>query len=173
MLRAMQAEGLDLDACIRVLEAGETRSSGAERQSRYRARKAERNDSDVTGDVTPSPNERDNLTPTRERKTEAKASSKKRRAIPDDWQPLEFSEGSESRKVVDSWPPGERPAQVEQFKAHHRSKRNTFIDPQDAWSTWVLNTRKWGIGRHERSSNPTGDALARVQAAIRSGSSFG
>jgi hypothetical protein len=84
-------------------------------------------------------------------KTEAKASSKKRRCqIPDDWQPSEFAIGTESRKVVDSWPPGELPAQVEQFMAHHRSKRNTFHDPQDAWSTWVLNTRKWGIGRNER-----------------------
>jgi hypothetical protein len=89
-------------------------------------------------------------------------SPSKMRAIPDDWQPAEFGEGSESRKVVDSWPPGERAAQLEQFRAHHSSKNNVFSDPQKAWSTWVLNTRKWGIGRHERPSNPTALAVQRL-----------
>lgn len=89
-------------------------------------------------------------------------SLKKLRAIPDDWEPAEFGEGTESRKVVDGWPPGELPAQIEQFRAHHSSKNNSFSDPQKAWSTWVLNTRKWGIGKHERSSNPTADAVQRV-----------
>lgn len=78
----------------------------------------------------------------------------KRRAmpIPDDWQPQVFGTGTQSRKVVDGWPPGEDLAQLEQFKAHHRAKGNTFLDPQDAWSTWVLNTRKWGVGRSDRSN---------------------
>jgi hypothetical protein len=76
MLKQMRAEGLSFEAAIRVLEAGEEkRSSGAERQARYRERK--RNESDVTRDVTPSPNEIDILTPTREEKPEAKASVKK------------------------------------------------------------------------------------------------
>lgn len=91
-----------------------------------------------------------------------KEPSPKLRAIPDDWEPAEFGEGTESRKVVDGWPPGELPAQLEQFRAHHSSKNNSFSDPQKAWSTWVLNTRKWGIGRHERSSSPTADAVQRV-----------
>jgi hypothetical protein len=38
-------------------------------------------------------------------------SPSKLRAIPDDWQPAEFAIGTESRKVVDGWPPGELPAQ--------------------------------------------------------------
>jgi hypothetical protein len=79
-------------------------------------------------------------------------SPSKLRAIPDDWFPAEFALGTESRKVVDGWPPGELPAQVEQFRAHHSSKNNAFSDPQKAWSTWVLNTRKWGIGRDERTN---------------------
>jgi hypothetical protein len=77
-----------------------------------------------------------------------------KRAMPilDDWQPKDFGPATQSRKVIDGWPPGEFAAQLEQFKAHHRSKGNTFRDPQDAWSTWVLNTRKWGIGRDERTN---------------------
>jgi hypothetical protein len=93
-------------------------------------------------------------------------------ALPDDWEPREFSIGSESRKVVDGWPPGEFPVQLEKFRAQHGKKGDKFVDWQKAWSTWVLNTRIFGIGKHERSDNPTGDALARVQAAIRGGSAF-
>lgn len=81
------------------------------------------------------------------------------RAIPDDWQPSDFSEGTEARKLVDSWPPGEFAAQVEQFKANHDSKGNTFKKPQRAWQTWVLNTRKFGIGKNDRQErSPTREA---------------
>lgn len=155
MLEAMKAEGLDLDACIRIIKAGEKKAdpTNAERQARFRAKRRDGGSSNAVT-VTPvtPPNERDNLTPPRKEKPKAKALVKKRMPIPDDWQPAPFSIGSESRKVVDSWPPGEEAAQLEQMKAHHRSKHNTFIDPQDAWSNWVLNTRKWGIGRDGRTS---------------------
>lgn len=73
--------------------------------------------------------------------------AKPRLPIPDDWIPAEFGERTQSRAVVDSWPDGELEAQLEQFKANHRAKGNTFVDPQDAWSTWVLNTRRFGIGK--------------------------
>lgn len=51
MLEQMKAEGLDLDACIRILKAGEKKAdpTNAERQARYRAK---RKDNAVT--VTPS-----------------------------------------------------------------------------------------------------------------------
>lgn len=97
--------------------------------------------------------------------------------IPADWKPAPFTLGSESRKVVDGWPPGEEAAQLEQFKAHHRSKGNDFIDPQDAWSTWVLNSRKFGHGGSFRSSSgeragkPTTRQIGeRVAARFASGS---
>ena len=64
MLEQMKAEGLDLDACIRVLKAAERKPdpTNAERQARFREnKKAERNAVTVTP-VTP-PNDRDILTP--------------------------------------------------------------------------------------------------------------
>jgi hypothetical protein len=64
MLEQMQAEGLDLAACIRVLRAAERKSdpTNAQRQARFRAnRKAESNAVTVTP-VTP-PNDIDILTP--------------------------------------------------------------------------------------------------------------
>lgn len=57
MLKQMRDEGLSLDACIRVIEAGEEapkpRSKAAERQARYRKNKAEGVTSNVTTNVTP------------------------------------------------------------------------------------------------------------------------
>jgi hypothetical protein len=64
MLEAMQAEGLDLAACIRVLKAGEKKTdpTAAERMARMRAsRKAakEAGDERVTRNVTPNPSPND------------------------------------------------------------------------------------------------------------------
>jgi hypothetical protein len=89
-----------------------------------------------------------------------KEPSPHKRAIPANWQPEEFSIGSQSRHVVDGWPPGECAAQLEQFLAHHAAKGNTFTDAQQAWSTWVLNTRKFGVGRNEQRLGKTTAAIA-------------
>lgn len=82
--------------------------------------------------------------------------SPKLRAVPDSWTPKPFGEGTVSRRVVDGWPPGELEAQVEQFLAHHGSKNNSFSDLQKAFSTWVLNTRKFGIGNNGGRANTVG-----------------
>jgi hypothetical protein len=86
--------------------------------------------------------------------------------IPDEWEPKPFALGSRSREIEDGWPPGERRTQFEQFRAHHRAKGNTFTDPQAAWSTWVLNSRKFGDrnGQHppisRLSTRQIGERLA-------------
>lgn len=91
-----------------------------------------------------------------------------------DWLPAAFGDGTESRRVEDGWPPGERAAQIEQFKAHHRAKGSVFNDPQSAWSTWVLNSRKFGnVRQHPQHSRPTTrDIGERVAARFAAGSSF-
>jgi hypothetical protein len=62
-IRMMADKGLSGQDIADIAEANEpARSSGAVRQKRYRDNK--RNERDVTRDVTPPPNERDNLTPT-------------------------------------------------------------------------------------------------------------
>jgi hypothetical protein len=77
MLKQMRAEGLDFDAAIRVLEAGEKRAdpTAAERKRRQRAKAASRRD--VTRDP---PNDIDILTP--REVSEAKASSPQPWALP-------------------------------------------------------------------------------------------
>lgn len=82
MLKAMETEGLDLAACIRVLEACGPDTAADKRRAYDRERKAEKRAEEKSGGMSggsppdPAPNERDNLTPTRETKTKAEALSK-------------------------------------------------------------------------------------------------
>jgi hypothetical protein len=79
MLKQMRAEGLDFDAAIRVLEAGEKKAdnTNSERQARYRAnRKAAKDSNAVTVTPVTPPNDIDILTPHEVEKTEPKGSSK-------------------------------------------------------------------------------------------------
>lgn len=75
--------------------------------------------------------------------------------IPVDWEPMPFGEDTQSRKIVDGWPLGEMECQTEQFRSSHGSKRNKFQDWQKAWATWVLNTRKFGIGKQDNGRTNT------------------
>jgi hypothetical protein len=72
--------------------------------------------------------------------------------MPDDWQPMSFKVGSASRDIVDSWPPGIYVTTLESFVAYHRSRGNKFKNWQDAWSTWVLNSRKFKNGATNRTT---------------------
>lgn len=76
--------------------------------------------------------------------------------IPNGWVPREFGAGTQSRNIVDGWPPGTLTASIEGFTAHHRARGNKFKDWQDAWSTWVLNSRKFENGRQQRAQNNSG-----------------
>lgn len=74
------------------------------------------------------------------------------RALPDDWAPQPFSEGSQCGAIVASWSEKERMRHLEHFLAHHRKTGAAFVSWQDAWKTWVLNSRKFG-GRHDRTDD--------------------
>jgi len=76
--------------------------------------------------------------------------------MPEDWQPVSSKEGSASRDIVDGWPPDLYATTLEAFTAYHRSKGNKFKNWQDAWSTWVLNSRKFKNGTTNRTTNHTG-----------------
>lgn len=97
-------------------------------------------------------------------KNHQKKQTQPARAMPDDWQPREFGKGTKSRDVVAGWPPGELESQVEHFKAHHRSKGSKFIDWQDAWSTWVLNSRRYGVRNGTGNLNFGGTGFARPRS---------
>lgn len=89
--------------------------------------------------------------------------------IPDDWQPMAFGQRTQSRAIVDGWPTGELAMQAEHFAAHHRRNGNKFKNWQEAWSTWVLNSRKFGgrIAKPTNSRNSGSPTLNAVQRAIQ------
>lgn len=91
-----------------------------------------------------------------ERKTKANALAK--RPLAEDWLPTEFGSGSESREIVESWDGAERRRQLEAFRAHHRANGSRFVDWQQAWSTWALNSRKF-----DRSTAPKGEPQTLLQ----------
>ncbi|MFN3474066.1 MAG: hypothetical protein ACK4ZW_08480 [Blastomonas sp.] len=78
--------------------------------------------------------------------------------IPDDWQPSEFGPDTKSREIVDSWTEKILAHQLEHFAAHHRKRGDKFKDWQAAWSTWVLNSRKFGNGTNNRSGGSASSA---------------
>lgn len=88
--------------------------------------------------------------------------------MPDDWKPEPFSGRTKCIAIVSGWPEGEMEVQIEHFTAHHRGKGNKFIDWQDAWKTWVLNSRKWGkpaqTQRPQAALPPPSDYLNHVLA---------
>lgn len=78
------------------------------------------------------------------RTTKDKPKEVREHVLPDFWEPLEFSKGSKSRKIVVGWSHDEMLGHLEHFTAHHRARGTKFKDWQGAWSTWVLNSDKFG-----------------------------
>lgn len=165
MLEQMKAEGLDLDACIRVLRAGEKKAdpTAAERMRNMRARsKGEKVTRNVTR-VTPNDN---NLTPG----SEAKASSPFSKC-PDGVNPQHWSDFLKIRKrkgCVDSdtayaavirdlenfsdndWPPG---------RLVQRSAENNWAK--------IVNPRE---SKYDRPAN---QQCGKTTAAIAANGGFG
>lgn len=77
-----------------------------------------------------------------------KPKGKSAHEIPTGWQPLPFGRGTKSSAIVDGWSPDERDRHLEHFIAHHTARRSKFDDWQAAWSTWVLNSAKFGGQRN-------------------------
>jgi hypothetical protein len=70
--------------------------------------------------------------------------------LPEDWEPEDFGEGTQSRAIVDGWSRIEFETQLERFKAHHRATGNRMVDWQQAWSTWAINAKRFADRDQER-----------------------
>lgn len=97
---------------------------------------------------------------------EAIASSIRAHELPDDWAPSVFGLATQSRGIVDGWPPGEIVIQLEHFRAHHRKRGDRFKRWQDAWSTWVLNSRRFKNGNVGRNQSAADGLSATSRAAL-------
>lgn len=113
--------------------------------------------------------------PQKKTKTPAKSADKPsrtitdkntKRALPIDWKPEPFGPDSQCRAIVDSWSAKELATQIEHFSAHHRGKGNRFLDWQDVWKTWVLNSRRFA---KPESRRPANDGPGSFLASLSSG----
>jgi hypothetical protein len=168
MLKQMQEEGLDLDACIRVLEAAEKKAdpTNAQRQARFRANKKAKSNAVTVTPVTP-PNDKDILTPL-----------------------AEVSEPNGSSPQPRAWalPVGVSLQVWTDFLTNRKRKRQPNTDT--AWKSFNDDLRRvsaqtgipppklieqcvakgWGAiydprnSRDERPSNPTASAVTRILA---------
>lgn len=78
------------------------------------------------------------------RKTEAKASAKKRSQLPEEWRlPSEWGEWALAKGMDELSVRRE----AEQFANHHQSRATLMADWRKAWQTWVNNNIKWKAER--------------------------
>jgi hypothetical protein len=77
-------------------------------------------------------------------------------SLPEDWEPEEFSEGTQCRAIVDSWTRLQFEHQLEAFAAHHRREGSRFASWQDGWKTWVLNSRRFAERDAQRDEKRSG-----------------
>lgn len=177
MLEALEAEGLDLAACLRVLRAGEVRkdTTAAERQARHRDKiKAERDEvtRDVTRDdqvsfdkeTTPIPPKK--LNPSHVCETRARAWHR----LPEGWRP-KMPLPVEVQAKVDQWPPGTEADELAAFKrwaanAENKNGKGRKLDWDKAWWNWIGRRhdqhyqRPHGLGGHQPNDGLSSTARA-------------
>jgi hypothetical protein len=71
--------------------------------------------------------------------------------LPEDFEPNDFGEETQSRAIVDGWSRLEFERQLEAFKAHHLKEGSRYSDWQSAWSTWVLNSHRFAKRDEQRA----------------------
>ena len=140
-LQLMLDKGLCLADVVAIASANERRAdpTAAERKRRQRARERDMSRRDDTG-VTPSPNERDNLTPTRE-KPKAEAFVKKTKKpfrLPANWEPQPVT--GKAAGMVACWQAGEMERELAKFKNYWRAKgaNAAHLDWQATWVNWLI-----------------------------------
>ena len=172
VLRLMADKGLSALDIAEIAEAAEgSKDSAAERRRAWdRERKRvkreeERSSGGMSGGnpPDPSPNDIDNLTPTREGKTEAKASSKNGTRLPIEWEPSPLV--GKTAEMVTTWPAGMIERELAKFKDHWLKTpgaRGRSLDWDASYRNWLRNADERKPKTHERSNNPLGDAVSRI-----------
>jgi hypothetical protein len=113
-----------------------------ERVAKHRAKR------NVTVTPPETETESEDNTSVLSKREDAPAKPKKPKAVntpfPDSFEPQPFNAGTNSHRIVAGWPQGRIDTELERFAANHRQRGTVMKDWQSAWSTWVLNTEKFG-----------------------------
>jgi hypothetical protein len=166
-LRLMAEKGLSLCDVAEIVAANETRDpTNAQRQARHRAKRAQSNGVTVTG-VTPDigSNDRDILTSHESKIPSPKGEVKKAdrafafRSIGS----LNRLSGKPQRWSL-AWQPGAMERELAKFKNYWLAKgaNAARTDWQRTWVNWLISADERKPRQHERSNNPTAEAVQRV-----------
>ena len=60
--------------------------------------------------------------------------------LPESWEPVLTPS---AQRIVDSWPPGRLPDEVDRFRDYADDKGRVSLDWQAAFRTWIRNSQKW------------------------------
>lgn len=150
------------------LEAQKEGNRDRQRRKRERDSHAMSRDvTEVTRDArdTPSPNERDILTPTREEKPSPKGEVKRADRglrIPMDWEPKPLI--GKAAQMVACWQSGQLERELAKFKNYWLSKgaNAARTDWQRTWVNWLISADERKPRSDERPSNPTAIAVQRL-----------
>jgi hypothetical protein len=89
--------------------------------------------------------------------------------FPENFQPQPFNVGTNSHRIMSGWPRGRIETELERFAANHRQRGTVMKDWQSAWSTWVLNTEKFGKpnnGNGNHNHQPDGGPINPMAQAV-------
>lgn len=161
-LKLMLDKGLSLGDVVEIAAANEVRRdpTAAARMAKCRERKVTRN---VTRN--PSPNERDNLTPTQDYPTKpiGLEPKPKKHRLPVDWEPRPFTPGTLAAQTVLRWEPGRMERELAKFRDHYAASGTKWENWQAVWSKWVNNSEDFQRGRNGGQQQSPG--IGRTEAA--------
>lgn len=170
-LAFLAAKGLSLDEVVQLARIMEKKAdpTNAERQARYREKRAAAKGNALHNGVTP-PNDKGS-NPPEDSPSEAKASLPRRgksARLPDDWEPEPLT--GKTAEMVAAWPVGMIERELSKFKDYWKSasgRRAAKPDWQAAWRFWLTNADDWKPknGQSQQRNGPA-STIDAVQRAI-------
>jgi hypothetical protein len=149
------------------------RSSGAERQARYRARKRGDATNDVTRDVTEadqvSLDKKAPQTPEKINPIPCVRGTRAWHRLPESWQPRALPQPVQAK--VDQWPPGALGDELAAFRrwaanADDKNGKGRKLDWDQAWRNWIgrRHDERYSnrMGRHQPSDGLSSTARAAI-----------
>lgn len=169
-LAFLAAKGLSLDEVVQLARIMEKKAdpTNAERQARYREKRAAAKDNALHNGVTP-PNDNKNSNPPEVLPSEAKASLPRRgksTRLPDDWEPAPLT--GQTAAMVAAWPVGMIERELSKYRDYWKSasgRKAAKSDWDAAWRFWLTNADDWTL-KNDRKQSPTRGGSTRDAAQL-------
>lgn len=116
------------------------------------------------GDKAQKPEARDQISSLRSDGARRAPKAERRHRLPETWEPTD-----EGLAFAYDRGFGDVREELAKFKDHHRGRGNLMVDWNAAWRTWIGNAERFGHGRRNVPSQPSGPAAVarRIAAEAR------